>query len=193
MVTLGLEPIALVALLAAFPAPSSQQQPRADQSSGADAKAVEDFRHRIEQYVKVHKEAARESPPLKVTDDPARIKTAADGLAAQIRAARAGARHGDIFTPAITDVFRRLLAPELQGEDGRDAKAILKDDAPTSVPLRVNAKYPENQPLPTVPAGLLLELPPLPEELEYRIVGRHLILRDAAADIIVDYIPNAIR
>ena len=61
-------------------------------------------------------------------------------------------------------MFRRLLAPELKGEDGRDAKAVLKDDAPApgSVPFKVNAKYPENQPRPSVPANLLLKLPLCP-------------------------------
>jgi hypothetical protein len=69
----------------------------------------------------------------------------------------------------------------------------LKDDAPAAVPLKVNAKYPEGAPLPTVPADLLANLPTLPTEVEYRIIGKHLILRDTEADIIVDYIPNAIR
>ena len=63
----------------------------------------------------------------------------------------------------------------LKGEDGRDAKAVVKDDAPT------------------VPSNLLLNLPTLPKEVEYRIIEKHLILRDTEANIIVDYIPNAIR
>ena len=90
--------------------------------------------------------------------------------------------------------FRQLLAPELKGEDGRDAKEILKDDAPApgTVPFKVNAKYPENQPKPTMPANLLLNLPTLPEPLEYRVVGQHLLLLDTAADLIVDYILNVI-
>jgi hypothetical protein len=97
-----------------------------------------------------------------------------------------------VFTPAVRDSFRKLLSPPLKGEDGRDAKKILKDDAPAGVPLKVNAKYPPGAPLPTVPANLLLNLPTLPEEVEYRIVGKHLILRDTEADIIVDYIPNVL-
>jgi hypothetical protein len=36
-------------------------------------------------------------------------------------------------------------------------------------------------------------LPQLPEDVEYRIVGKTLILRDVDANIIVDFIPNAIR
>jgi hypothetical protein len=59
--------------------------------------------------------------------------------------------------------------------------------------LKVNAKYPQDQPLPTVPPNVLAALPKLPEELEYRIVKKDLILRDVHANLIVDYIPNAIR
>ena len=62
-----------------------------------------------------------------------------------------------------------------------------------TVKFEVNATYPESQPLPTMPPNLLASLPKLPEDLEYRIIGRHLILRDVHANIIVDYIPNAIR
>lgn len=44
----------------------------------------------------------------------------------------------------------------------------------------------------TVPVTLLLNLPRLPEEIEDRIVDKNLILRDVQANIIVDFIPNAI-
>ena len=92
----------------------------------------------------------RARPGRKKPTHPAKISAAKAALAAKVQAARAGARQGDIFTPAVRPVFRRLLAPELKGEDGRDAKAVLKDDAPApgTVPFKVNAKYPENQPLP---------------------------------------------
>jgi hypothetical protein len=44
-----------------------------------------------------------------------------------------------------------------------------------------------------VPPNLLADLPKLPEDLEYRVIDRHLILRDVHANVIVDYVPNAIR
>jgi hypothetical protein len=111
-----------------------------------------------------------------------------------MQSARAGAQHGDIFTPAIRPVFRRLLAPELKGQDGRETKATIQDDAPEpgTVPFKVNATYPDGQPVPTMPASLLLTLPPLPAPLEYRVVGQHLLLLDTSTDLIVDYILNAI-
>jgi hypothetical protein len=159
----------------------------------ADALVLQSFKERIDAYVDLHKKAAGEGPRLKESEEPAEIHQAQDALAARIRAARAGARPGDIFTPEIRVRFRQLLYPETKGEKGADAKAILKDDAPAAVPLKVNAKYPEGAPLPTVPVTMLMNLPVLPEQLEYRIVGRHLILRDTRADIIVDFMTNVIQ
>jgi hypothetical protein len=39
---------------------------------------------------------------------------------------------------------------------------------------------------------LLLNLPSLPEILEYRFLGRHFILRDITANLIVDFISDAV-
>ena len=159
-----------------------------------NAAEMAEFKARVEKYAELHKSLAKGSAQQKETSDPAQISAAQAQLAVKIQAARANAKHGDIFTPAIRPVFRRLMAPKLKGEDGRDAKAVLRDDAPApgTVPFKVNAKYPDNQPKPTVPANLLLTLPPLPAPLEYRVVGQHLLLLDTAADLIVDYILNAI-
>ena len=43
-----------------------------------------------------------------------------------------------------------------------------------------------------MPPKLLLRLPRLPEEVEYRFLGRHLILRDVGANVIVDFIYNVL-
>ena len=159
-----------------------------------DAAVLADFKTRVDKYVAIHKDAAKGAAKPKETENPAEIVATQEALATRIRAARAGAKQGDIFTAEIRTKFRRLLAPELKGEDGRDAKAVMKEDAPSaaSIPFKVNAKYPEGAPLPTVPSNLLLNLPTLPEPLEYRIIGKHLVLLDTGAGIIVDYLPNAI-
>lgn len=157
-----------------------------------DAGAMADFKGRVEGYAELHRQLAKGDAKQEKKSTPTEIHDAQQALAAKIRAARANAKQGDIFTPDVRPVFRRLLAPELKGEDGRDAKAVLKDDAPApgSVSFKVNARYPENQPLPSVPANLLLALPSLPAPLEYRIVGQHLLLLDTAADLVVDYMLN---
>lgn len=171
--------------------------PVADQAKATgvnpDAAILADFQSRIDAYMKLRKEAVKDAPRLKETKDPAKIRAAQDAMSTHIRAARANAKHGDIFTPEITAKFRRMLSPELKGDDGRDAKAIIKDDAPTNITFKVNAKYPEGAPVPTVPASLLVNLPTLPEPLQFRIIEKHLVLVDEDADVIVDYALNIIR
>ena len=165
-----------------------------DPKVNANAAVMADFKARVEKYVALHKDLAKGAAAQKENTSAEQIAAQKAALAAKIQGARTGAMHGDIFFPEIRPVFRRLLAPELKGEDGRDAKELLKDDAPApgSVAFKVNAKYPESQPKPTMPANLLLNLPTLPEPLEYRVVGQHLLLLDTATDLIVDYILNAI-
>lgn len=165
------------------------------QATNPDAKLLVDFQARVKKYVELHKSAKKDGPPIKETKDVAAIKGAQDALAANIRAMRPAARQGEIFTPEIAKVFRRLMYPETTGAEGAETKQTLKEDAPprSAVTLKVNARYPDAQPLPTMPPNLLANLPKLPEELEYRIVGKDLILRDVPANLIVDYIPGAIR
>ena len=160
-----------------------------------DAQVLQDFTKRIDAYMDVHKRLEKKGPPLKTTDDPAKIKASQDALATAIRAERKTAKQGEIFTPEIAALLRRLMYPETKGPQGAETKKLIKEDAPSpkTVPIKVNAVYPEGQPLPTVPPNLLAELPKLPEDLEYRVVSGHLILRDVHANVIVDYLPNAIR
>jgi hypothetical protein len=165
-----------------------------DPAVNPEAAALADFTSRLNAYADMHKTLAKGEARPQETASPAKLNATKATLAARVQATRVNAKQGDIFVPAVQPVFRRLLAPELKGEDGRDAKAVLKDDAPApgTVPFKVNAKFPENQPRPTVPASLLLTLPPLPAPLEYRIVGQHLLILDTSADLVVDYILNAI-
>jgi hypothetical protein len=167
-------------------------QPKADTVVNADAAAFADFKKRINEYVSLHDKVAKAAPPLKQTNSPQEIVGAQETLLQALRAARPDAKPGDIFTPAIKAAFRKVLRPELKGEDGHDAKEILKDDAPPNIPLKVNAKYPEGATRPTVPAKLLANLPTLPEQVEYRFVDAHLVLLDTKAWMVIDYIANAL-
>ena len=57
----------------------------------------------------------------------------------------------------------------------------------------INTVYPTTLPLADVPGGALLrKLPDLPPELEYRIIGRSLILRDVKANLIVDILRDVV-
>jgi len=194
------------------PAPkisTATKEKAAEKNTNPDALVLADFQKRVDSYMAIHKEAAKDAPALKQTNNPAEIKTAQDALGARIRAARATAKAGDIMTPEIQNKFRRLMypvvtAPAPQATAGRAVKADVreelkenseerKEEGGKPVPLKVNATYPNDTPLPTTPPQVLMNLPKLPEQLEYRIVGKNLIIRDVEANIIVDFVPNAIQ
>jgi hypothetical protein len=84
------------------------------------------------------------------------------------------------------------------GKQGAAAKSTILDEgnpkspeSTAAVDLSINAPYPAKAPLSTVPPSVLMALPTLPKELEFRFVGRNLILRDTKANMIVDVLPNA--
>jgi hypothetical protein len=112
-------------------------------------------------------------------------------LANEIRVERAGATQGDVFSPSATKEIRDIVTQDFNGRALNDQKAILAE-VPVKVPPAINTDYPTTLPLATVPPSLLMKLPTLPEELEYRFLGRHLILRDINANLVVDFIPDAV-
>ena len=161
-----------------------------------DAGMVADFKKRVDDYAKLREKAANAAPvELQEKSKPAEITTAEKSMAQKVREARPHAKPGDIFTPATQAMFRRLLRqPLTKGPDATNNKASIKDDAPAAkeVPFKVNAEYPKEVPLSTVPPDVLSTLPPLPEDVQYRFAGRHLLLFDAKANIVIDFMLNAI-
>ena len=160
-----------------------------------DAELLVDFKKRIDDYLALRNKLKKEVPPLKETTEPAKIKGSQDALAMKIREARKTAKQGDIFTPEIRELLRRLMHPEVKGPEGRATKAAITEESHEvkAVPLKVNAEYPDNAPLMTVPPNILAALPKLPEDLEYRFVNKNMILLDVHANLIVDFVPNAIQ
>jgi len=114
-------------------------------------------------------------------------------LAFAIKAARPHARQGDFFSPAVVDIFRGTIAQALSGVDS-DAffESLYAEDAvPAGLPPRLHDTYPEWA-THEVPLVILERLPLLPDELEYRLIGRTLVLWDVDADLILDVLPDAI-
>lgn len=159
-----------------------------------DAQMLADFKARVDQYVEIRKKADDSAPPLGKTDDPAKIKHAQQALAERIGVARAGVKQGVIFTPEISALFRRLVHPEMKDPDTKALLQEKKDQPkPGTVPLwKLGMPYPDKEPLATMPPEVLARLPKLPTDIEYRFVGKHLILRDSRANTIVDFAPNVI-
>jgi hypothetical protein len=175
------------------PKPITPEQKATAAPSNPDAAVLAEFNARLDNYVKKQR-ALLKGEPVAEDATPAQIQARQTTLANELRNIRKGAKQGDIFTPQVAAMFKRLLAPELKSgtREAQQTKEQIKEDGPKAVQLTVNATYPADQPLSTVPPNLLANLPQLPKDVEYRIVGKHLMLRDVDANIIVDFIYNAL-
>jgi hypothetical protein len=178
---------ALGALLLAASAASGEERTPA---RGPDAQTTEQFVERAENYVKLRTDATSEIPKLKETPAPEEIQAREKAIAAAIQARRTGAKPGDVFGPARAPIaavvrhnWRQLSAAE--------RASLLSEVGPIPAPA-VNSVYPPGVPLASFPPDLLTVLPELPEQLEYRFAGRHLILLDIEANLVVDVVPGVL-
>ena len=161
----------------------------------ADPRAAqyEDFAKRLDAFMKVRDAVEDSVGDLDPTKSQAEIAARASALAAGLIAARPNARAGDIFTPEIATILASMIKEEYsrRSEPVQETREDTQDELPDFVP-KVNSLYPTTYPLATFPPTLLPLLPPLPEKLEYRIVQNYLVLRDIEANLIVDFMPNAV-
>lgn len=153
--------------------------------------AVLEFQKHVQAYMKVHNEAEGKVPSLKRTDDPAEIAAREKALAEMIMTLRAGAQPGDIFAKDFQPYFIKIVQDDFAKRSAADRRALVHEMA-SKVTVNINTVYPTTLPLLTFPAGLLRALPDLPPELEYRIMGHHLILRDVKANLIVDVLRDVV-
>ncbi|HYN06025.1 MAG TPA: hypothetical protein VES67_01420 [Vicinamibacterales bacterium] len=168
-----------------------QPAPKA-QPADLQAKVFADFMERVKAYVAVHQKAEATLPPLPKEATPKQIDQSQRALGTLIQSARAGAQRGDIFTPEMTALVKRLLARVFAGSDGKQLRASIMDENVKPIAIKVNQRYPDEFPLTTMPPEVLQTLPKLPEGLEYRFVSEQLILLDPHAHIIADFIIDAL-
>jgi hypothetical protein len=160
--------------------------------SQADAAALATMNSRLKDYLELHRKLERELPKLPDNATPVQIDTNQRLLEQKVRAARSGAKQGDLFTPEATPVIKRLLAAVFGGPDGKQLKDSIMDENPVDVVVKVNGRYPDTVPVSTVPPQVLQTLPKLTEDMEYRFIGDRIVLLDAHAHLIADFIDDAL-
>jgi hypothetical protein len=161
-------------------------------SSHPDAKEIAEFQRRVKEYAALHMKLERTLAPIPNDPTPDQITQHQRGLERLLLRSRVGAKQGDFFTEPIRAYFRRQIARVLEGPDGNGVRSSILDEDTRAVRLRVNSRYPANVPRSNVPPQILLVLPRLPEELEYRFVGERLVLLDVHSYTVVDYIDRAL-
>ena len=171
--------------------PPTQRVPPPPETT-TDGKAVEAFNEKVKAYAALHQKFEAALPRLPTEATPQQIDTNQRELGRLIRQARAGAKQGDVFSPAMQAFVRKTLVKVFSGPEGAARRSSVMDENPIGTKVAVNGRYPDSVPLATMPPEVLQVLPKMPEELEYRFVGDTLVILDPHAHLIVDYVPAAI-
>ena len=158
----------------------------------SDSAAVARFHAAIDSYLAMRSgllaEVAGPSPESSAVE----LTRASDALAAAIQRQRRNARPGDFFTPAVADAFKRRVLDAIRTASLGSVLAGIDDEAVGIKNPAVHMRFPAGVQMATMPPSLLAALPPLPQQLEYRIVGTYLVLRDVDAALVLDFIPAAV-
>ena len=164
--------------------------PRSRAAERASTDPVALFQDRVAAYVALHRQCAERLLVRGVEPDPSGEATFQEALGDSIRFARRHAQPGDIVCPALAPRILQMVRSDLAARERLERQAIL--DGVPQRQVRVNDCYPSGEPLATMPPALLLRLPPLAPELQYRFIGRTLILLDVDASLVVDVLPDAL-
>jgi hypothetical protein len=159
----------------------------------ADEAALKAFHDRIDAYAALHRRLEQPLPPFNPDGTMRSYLLNRAYLAAAIKAARPHARQGDIFTPPVARLLRRVIAESLAGRDVEEVLRELLDEGLAGGPPvhpKVYDQFPDWASH-TMPVVLLSRLPTLPDDVQYRIVDRDLVLLDTHANLIIDVLPDA--
>ena len=157
-----------------------------------DAPAVTEFIKRVNDYVALHRKLEATLPTLPKEAKPDQITQREQSLGALLQSARANAQRGDLFTPEMTVIVKRVMVLIFAGPEGQKLRSSIMDENVAELPLKVNQRFPSAIPLATMPPALLKALPELPEDMQYRFVATQFVLLDPHANIVADFIPGVI-
>ena len=165
------------------------------QTRAVPENVASEFATRIQRYMATRQDsmaalpgAADRAAPEAVLDRRARLNE-------RIRTARKDTKPGDILFPDLVAAITAIFRSDSFSITGRQATAMAREteSPPSNIPVpRLNQEFPKDYGLVSPPATILVQLPELPEALEYRLIGPHLVLRDIDANLIVDVAPNVL-
>ena len=162
------------------------------QAVDPDQAAFRTFNNAVARYLALQQRIRTEVSGLTPNSTAKELTDASDRLAAAIRRARPRAEQGEFFDAEATRVIRDRISAELRSPATTVAIESIDDESRPVIRPSIHLRFPDALEMATMPPSILRLLPPLPSELEYRIVGEYLVLRDIGAAMIIDFIPGAV-
>jgi hypothetical protein len=155
------------------------------------AASLAEFQKRLDAYLALREDLSKKLKPMSPTADAAQLTTRQESLAAALRTARKNAKQGDLIPAPVAETIAVTVREDFHVRNPQVKKATL-EEVPNSPLPTINKMYPAQAALPTVPPLLLEKLPRLPDNLQYRFYGRHVVILDGDTQIITDYIANVL-
>ena len=106
---------------------AQQKENSGNKLAAADAAGVTDsFKERVKQYVKLREQLEGKLPKLSTEAKPADIEAHQDAFGNLLRAARANAKPGDLFTTEVAQYFRLVIKDEFKGQRLKELRGALE-------------------------------------------------------------------
>ena len=167
------------------------RDPAAAPGVNVQAAAMAEFQKRLQAYLELRERLGHKIAPLSTTVDSAELTTRQQSLAAAMRTARARAKPGDLIPPTVAEQIAGIVRADFAKRRAAAKTATLSEVPHAGRPV-INKTYPADEALPTVPPLLLGNLPKLPDNLQYRFYGRHLVILDGDLQIMTDYVADVL-
>jgi hypothetical protein len=172
-------------------APKQSSTPQADPKVNAQAGALAQFQANLQAYLQLRENLSRKLKPLSPTASSAELTARQDALAAALKQALSGARRGDLIPAEAGRQIQQTIAADFDRRRPAATKAVF-DEVPVGLRPAVNKTLPDTTALATMPPLLLRNLPVLPDNLQYRLLQRDVIILDGDTRLIIDYLPNVL-
>ena len=153
---------------------------------------IADFEKQAKEYSKVRENLEEKMPKLSKDATAEQIEAHKASFQKSVQSARANAKQGDIFTPAASELIRKIIKEEFKGKERTEIRQTVLEADTKGVVLKINFPYPDSKEQIEMPPTLLLKLPQLPKQVRFRFVGRSLLLVDRETALIIDYMTNAL-
>jgi hypothetical protein len=170
-------------------APSSAASP--DPKVNVQAGALAEFQANLHAYLELRESLAKKLKPLSPTANSAELATRQDALAAALKQARQGVKRGNLIPALAAKQIEQTIADDFKRRQAAATRAVF-GEVPTGVRPVINQVFPDDAALATMPPLLLKNLPVLPDNLQYRLLQRDLVILDGDTRLIIDYIPNVL-
>lgn len=178
--------------LAQTPAVGPAPQPGKDGAVNGHAAALQDFQTRLDKYLDLRTTLAGKLQPISQTTNAAELARRQDALAAAMKTARAHAKRGDLIPWPVAQFVARAVRDDFQRRNPSAKMGVFEEVPAKKGASLINKSYPADDALPTVPPLLLMNLPKLPDNLQYRFVGRDVVILDGDLQLVVDDIPGVL-